>query len=116
MLSNGLEVAMVAHVSKFLLPALRWEERPGFDVTLRKEAPAGKPGFRAGVVGPAASQEKQRTVVVGPALWPLQSHSLVVTRSDHMHTLLTHYPPPRNKALNRNKDTPTILELSEEAA
>lgn len=57
MLSSGLEVAMVKRVSKFLLPGLRWEERPPLDGALRKEAPAGKPGFRAGVEGPAASQE-----------------------------------------------------------
>lgn len=58
MLSSSLEVAMVKHVSKFLLPGLRWEERPPLDVALRKEAPARKPGFRAGMDGPVASQEK----------------------------------------------------------
>lgn len=111
---------MVKCASKFLPPGLKWEkERPLLDVTLRKEAPAGQPVFRAGVEAPDASQEKRRTVVVGPALWPLQSHSLVdmifSARSDHMHTLLTHYPPPRNKALDRNEDMPTIPELSKKA-
>lgn len=56
---------------------------------------------------------------MGPALWPLQSHSLVdmifSERSARMHILLTHYPPPHNKALDRNKDTPTIPEFSEKA-
>lgn len=50
------------------------------DVALRREASAGEPGFRAGVGGLAASQEKERTVVVGPALWPPQCHSLVVMK------------------------------------
>lgn len=50
------------------------------------------------------------------ALGPLQTHSLMDTilrsRSDQMHILLTHYPRPPNKALNRNKGMPTMPELS----
>lgn len=85
---------------------------------MRKEGNVGTSGFRAGMQGTRRTWEKQRTVVVAMALGTLQTHSLMDTilsdRSDQRHILLTHYPPPP-KALDRKKDIPTMLELSETA-
>lgn len=77
---------------------------------------AGKPDFRAGVEGtrrtPGEVEDSHH--VYGPGAPP---NSLMDTifrsRSDQMHILLTHYPQPPNKALNRNKGMPIMPELSE---
>lgn len=67
-----------------------------------------EPCVRAGVEGPESAHEKQRTNSLTGVHDP-------PGRSDHMHTLLKHYAPLRNKDLDRNDDTPTIPGPSEKA-
>lgn len=116
MLSNGLEVAMVTRMSKFLLPALKWEKRNSVRCGIEERGTCREARFQSRCGGTSSFPGEAEDSCCGssPVASPISLTG--VTRSDRMHTLLTHYPPPRNKALNRNKDTPTILELSEEAA
>ena len=96
MLSSGLEVAMVKCESKFLPSSLKQEkQRILLDVSLSKEAPAGKPGLREGLEGTGSIPGEIETIIVGMALWPLHTHLWVDTflprRSDQMQTLLPRY-------------------------